>query len=380
MNKKNNISNWVLVSLSLIIITIILWNTFLFFQKFKTEERAKMEIWSLAQIELTKSLEDDNISNLTLEVLRNNSTTPMIKVNKNGEIEFNNINNLNSKDSIKISKLIRKFKSENKPIKISYNNEVIETLYYGNSDVINKLKYYPLALILIILLFISLIYFYYKSSKSASLNMLWTGMAKETAHQIGTPLTSLMGWVEILKNKNIDPNYITEINKDIDRLNIISERFNKIGSKPVLKKYNLSSLTKESLDYLQTRLSNKVKIEFKSKDTNLDCLINEQLYSWTIENIIKNSVDAIKGDGNIIVSIVEQKTNLEISITDNGSGINKNEFKKIFNPGYTSKKRGWGLGLSLSKRIIEDYHNGKIFVKYSEKNVKTIIQIELNKV
>ena len=380
MNKKNNISNWVLVSLSLIIITIILWNTFLFFQKFKTEEREKMEIWSLAQIELTKSLEDDNISNLTLEVLRNNSTTPMIKVNKNGEIEFNNINNLNSKDSIKISKLIRKFKSENKPIKISYNNEVIETLYYGNSDVINKLKYYPLALILIILLFISLIYFYYKSSKSATLNMLWTGMAKETAHQIGTPLTSLMGWVEILKNKNIDPNYITEINKDIDRLNIISERFNKIGSKPVLKKYNLSSLTKESLDYLQTRLSNKVKIEFKSKDTNLDCLINEQLYSWTIENIIKNSVDAIKGDGNIIVSIVEQKTTLEVSITDNGSGINKNEFKKIFNPGYTSKKRGWGLGLSLSKRIIEDYHNGKIFVKYSEKNVKTIIQIELNKV
>ena len=380
MNKKNNISNWVLVSLSLIIITIILWNTFLFFQKFKTEERAKMEIWSLAQIELTKSLEDDNISNLTLEVLRNNSTTPMIKVNKNGEIEFNNINNLNPKDSIKIGKLIRKFKSENKPIEISYDNKIIETLYYGNSDVINKLKYYPLALILIILLFISLIYFYYKSSKSATLNMLWTGMAKETAHQIGTPLTSLMGWVEILKNKNIDPKYITEINKDIDRLNIISERFNKIGSKPVLKKYNLSSLTKESLDYLQIRLSSKVKIEFKSTDTNLNCLINKQLYSWTIENIIKNSVDAIKGDGNIIVSIVEQKTTLEISITDNGSGINKNEFKKIFNPGYTSKKRGWGLGLSLSKRIIEDYHNGKIFVKYSEKNVKTIIQIELNKI
>ena len=380
MNKKNNISNWVLVSLSLVIITIILWNTFLFFQKFKTEERAKMEIWSLAQIELTKSLEDDNISNLTLEVLRNNSTTPMIKVNKNGEIEFNNINNLNPKDSIKIGKLIRKFKSENKPIEISYDNKIIETLYYGNSDVINKLKYYPLALILIILLFISLIYFYYKSSKSATLNMLWTGMAKETAHQIGTPLTSLMGWVEILKNKNIDPNYITEINKDIDRLNIISERFNKIGSKPVLKKYNLSSLTKKSLDYLQTRLSSKVKIEFKSTDTNLNCLINEQLYSWTIENIIKNSVDAIKGDGNIIVSIVEQKTTLEVSVTDNGSGINKNEFKKIFNPGYTSKKRGWGLGLSLSKRIIEDYHNGKIFVKYSEKNVKTIIQIELNKI
>ena len=379
MNKTKNISNWVLVFFSLITISIILWNTFLFFQKFKVEERSKMEIWSLAQTELTKSLENDNISNLTLEVLKNNSTTPMIKVNKNGEIEYNNIEDLNVKDSIKINKLIRKFKSENSPIKIYYNNKVIETLYYGNSDVINKLKYYPLALILIILLFISLIYFYYKSSKVASLNMLWTGMAKETAHQIGTPLTSLMGWVEILKSKNIDSSYINEIEKDIDRLNIISERFNKIGSKPILKITNLTSLTQISLDYLKTRISKRVKIEFTSSNTELYCLLNEQLYSWTIENIIKNSIDAIKGDGDILIKITEKKSILKITINDNGSGINKNDFKKIFNPGYTSKKRGWGLGLSLSKRIIEDYHNGKIFVKSSEKNVETIIQIEFDK-
>ena len=379
MNKTKNISNWVLVFFSLITISIILWNTFLFFQKFKVEERSKMEIWSLAQTELTKSLENDNISNLTLEVLKNNSTTPMIKVNKNGEIEYNNIEDLNVKDSIKINKLIRKFKSENSPIKIYYNNKVIETLYYGNSDVINKLKYYPLALILIILLFISLIYFYYKSSKVASLNMLWTGMAKETAHQIGTPLTSLMGWVEILKSKNIDSSYINEIEKDIDRLNIISERFNKIGSKPILKITNLTSLTQISLDYLKTRISKRVKIEFTSSNTELYCLLNEQLYSWTIENIIKNSIDAIKGDGDILIKITEKKSILKITINDNGSGINKSDFKKIFNPGYTSKKRGWGLGLSLSKRIIEDYHNGKIFVKSSEKNVETIIQIEFDK-
>ena len=379
MNKTKNISNWVLVFFSLITISIILWNTFLFFQKFKIEERSKMEIWSLAQTELTKSLENDNISNLTLEVLKNNSTTPMIKVNKNGEIEYNNIDDLNVKDSIKINKLIRKFKSENSPIKIYYNNKVIETLYYGNSDVINKLKYYPLALILIILLFISLIYFYYKSSKVASLNMLWSGMAKETAHQIGTPLTSLMGWVEILKSKNIDSSYINEIEKDIDRLNIISERFNKIGSKPILKITNLISLTQISLDYLKTRISKRVKIEFTSSNTELYCLLNEQLYSWTIENIIKNSVDAIKGDGDILIKITEKKSILKITINDNGSGINKSDFKKIFNPGYTSKKRGWGLGLSLSKRIIEDYHNGKIFVKSSEKNVETIIQIEFDK-
>jgi two-component system, sporulation sensor kinase D len=338
-----------------------------------------MEIWSLAQAELTKSLDDDNVSNLTLEILKNNSTTPMIKVNKNGEIEFNNIHDLNINDSIKINKLIRKFKKENTPIEIYYENKVIETLYYGNSEVINKLKYYPLALILIILLFISLIYFYYKSSKIATLNKLWTGMAKETAHQIGTPLTSLMGWVEILKSNKVDSSYILEIEKDIDRLNIISERFNKIGSKPILLKTDLTKLTKDALDYLMTRISKRVKIEFKFPDKKLYCLINEQLYSWTIENIIKNSIDAIKGDGNILVQLTEQKKILEVTITDNGTGIKKSEFKKIFNPGYTSKKRGWGLGLSLSKRIIEDYHNGKIFVKHSQINVNTVIQIEFDK-
>jgi len=339
-----------------------------------------MQIWSLAQAELTKSLGDDNISNLTLEVLKNNSTTPMIKVNKNGKIEFNNIANLKIDDSTKINKLIRKFKNENTPIKIYYDNKVIETLYYGNSDVINKLKYYPLALILIILLFISLIYFYYKSSKNATLNMLWTGMAKETAHQIGTPLTSLMGWVEILKSDKVDSNYLIEIEKDIDRLNIISERFNKIGSKPILLKTNLTKLTRDSLDYLMTRVSDRVNIEFKFPKEQLYCKINKQLYSWTIENIIKNSIDAIKGDGDILVKLSEQKNVIVLTITDNGTGIKKSQFKKIFNPGFTSKKRGWGLGLSLSKRIIEDYHSGKIFVKYSELNVKTIIQIEFDKV
>ena len=379
MNKRKNISNWVLVFFSLITVSVILWNTFLFFQKFKIEERTKMEIWSLAQTELNKSSENADISNLTFKVLTSNSTTPMIRVSKNGEIESKNVDSLVVRDTIKLNKLKKKFKSENTPIEISYNNEVIETLYYGNSDVLNKLKYYPLALILIILLFISLIYFYYKSSKIASLNMLWTGMAKETAHQIGTPLSSLMGWLEILKSKNLDPNYINEIEKDIYRLNIISERFSKIGSKPILKMTNITTVTKISLDYLKTRISNRVKIEFNSSNTGLYCLMNEQLYSWTIENIIKNSVDAIKGNGDILINIAEKKSILEITINDNGVGINKGDFKKIFNPGYTSKKRGWGLGLSLSKRIVEDYHNGKIFVKSSKKNIKTVIQIEFDK-
>jgi hypothetical protein len=369
------LSNWGIITTSLLVIIVILWNTFLFFQKFKAEERSKMEIWSLAQTELNKSI-DNNISLLTLEVLKNNSTTPMIKVNNKGEIEIKNIDNFNVQDSVEVFNMIERFKKENQPINIIFDGKIIDTLYYGNSEVLNKLKYYPLALIVVILLFIFLIYFYYKSSKIASLNMLWTGMAKETAHQIGTPLTSLMGWVEILKGNNIDSDHIMEIEKDINRLNTISERFNKIGSKPILIKTNISTATKEIIDYLKTRVSNRVSIKF---DINKDyfSLINKSLYSWTIENLIKNSVDAVKGDGEILINIFKEGLNINITIEDNGIGINKSNFNKIFNPGYTTKKRGWGLGLSLSKRIIENYHNGKIFIKSSEKNIKTIIVIQL---
>lgn len=375
MKNPRILSNWVIITTSLLVITVILWNTFLFFQKFKAEERSKMEIWSLAQTELNKSI-DNNISLLTLEVLKNNSTTPMIKVNNKGEIEIKNIDNFNVQDSVKVFNMIERFKKENQPIKIIFDGKIIDTLYYGNSEVLNKLKYYPLALIVVILLFIFLIYFYYKSSKIASLNMLWTGMAKETAHQIGTPLTSLMGWVEILKGNNIDSDHIMEIEKDINRLNTISERFNKIGSKPILIKTNISTATKEIIDYLKTRVSNRVSIKF---DINKDyfSLINKSLYSWTIENLIKNSVDAVKGDGEILINIFKEGLDINITIEDNGIGINKSNFNKIFNPGYTTKKRGWGLGLSLSKRIIENYHNGKIFIKSSEKNIKTIIVIQL---
>lgn len=375
MKNPRILSNWVIITTSLLVITVILWNTFLFFQKFKAEERSKMEIWSLAQTELNKSI-DNNISLLTLEVLKNNSTTPMIKVNNKGEIEIKNIDNFNVQDSVEVFNMIERFKKENQPINIIFDGKIIDTLYYGNSEVLNKLKYYPLALIVVILLFIFLIYFYYKSSKIASLNMLWTGMAKETAHQIGTPLTSLMGWVEILKGNNIDSDHIMEIEKDINRLNTISERFNKIGSKPILIKTNISTATKEIIDYLKTRVSNRVSIKF---DINKDyfSLINKSLYSWTIENLIKNSVDAVKGDGEILINIFKEGLDINITIEDNGIGIIKSNFNKIFNPGYTTKKRGWGLGLSLSKRIIENYHNGKIFIKSSEKNIKTIIVIQL---
>ncbi len=378
MGDKTNLIRWSIILGSFIIISSILWNTYIFFQNFKSEERIKMEIWSKAQIELINSNED-KISPLTLDILRQNTSTPMIKVNNDGSIEHNNIQDFNPLDSLLVDGLIKKFSRENKPIEIKYDNELLSTLYYGNSTVINKLKYYPLALLLIVVLFGSVVYFFYRSSRTAALNKLWSGMAKETAHQIATPLSSIMGWIEILKQKNIDKSYIDEIQKDIKRLNIITERFSNIGSVPTLEKKDIISETESTIEYMKSRSSNSIQFEFIKPKEKIITLLNSQLYSWTIENLIKNSIDSMKGSGKIIIEINTTTLLTDILIKDTGSGIEKKYFNKIFDPGYTSKKRGWGLGLSLSKRIIEDYHKGLIGVVSSKVGEGTTIKIQLKR-
>ena len=378
MNSNTNIIRWSIILGSFLIISSILWNTYIFFQNFKNEERIKMELWSKAQIELINS-NQEKISPLTLDIIRNNISTPMIKVNNDGSIEHNNIENFNITDTTAVSKLIKRFSKENKPIEIKYNDELLSLLYYGNSTVINKLKYYPLALLLIIFLFGSVVYFFYKSSKTATLNKLWSGMAKETAHQIATPLSSIMGWIEILKNKNVDDNYIDEIQKDIKRLNTIADRFSKIGSVPSLERKDIISETESTIEYMKTRSSNSVNFKLIKPKEKIITLLNSQLYSWTIENLLKNSIDSMKGSGDITIEINEANLLVDVLIIDTGSGIEKRLYKKIFDPGYTSKKRGWGLGLSLSKRIIEDYHKGSIQVVSSTIGKGTIIKIQLKR-
>ena len=378
MNSNTNIIRWSIILGSFLIISSILWNTYVFFQNFKNEERIKMEIWSKAQIELINS-DQEKISPLTLDIIRNNTSTPMIKVNNDGSIEHNNIENFNITDTTAVSKLIKRFSKENKPIEIKYNDELLSLLYYGNSTVINKLKYYPLALLLIIFLFGSVVYFFYKSSKTATLNKLWSGMAKETAHQIATPLSSIMGWIEILKNKNVDDNYIDEIQKDIKRLNTIVDRFSKIGSVPSLEKKDIISETESTIEYMKTRSSNSVNFKLVKPKEKIITLLNSQLYSWTIENLLKNSIDSMKGSGDITIEINETNLLVDVLIIDTGSGIEKRLHKKIFDPGYTSKTRGWGLGLSLSKRIIEDYHKGSIVVVSSTIGKGTTIKIQLKR-
>jgi len=378
MNSNTNIIRWSIILGSFLIISSILWNTYIFFQNFKNEERIKMELWSKAQIELINS-NQEKISPLTLDIIRNNISTPMIKVNNDGSIEHNNIENFNITDTTAVSKLIKRFSKENKPIEIKYNDELLSLLYYGNSTVINKLKYYPLALLLIIFLFGSVVYFFYKSSKTATLNKLWSGMAKETAHQIATPLSSIMGWIEILKNKNVDDNYIDEIQKDIKRLNTIVDRFSKIGSVPSLEKKDIISETESTIEYMKTRSSNSVNFKLVKPKEKIITLLNSQLYSWTIENLLKNSIDSMKGSGDITIEINETNLLVDVLIIDTGSGIEKRLHKKIFDPGYTSKTRGWGLGLSLSKRIIEDYHKGSIVVVSSTIGKGTTIKIQLKR-
>lgn len=378
-NPKNKTSNIFLLIASFVIVSLILWNTNSFFKKFKEEERLKMEIWATAQSEFQQSSEDMDLGNLHLKVFQNNTSTPMILVNKDGSIKTNNMPPELVNDTAHIEKQIKKFKSENIPISIDQQGEHLATLYYGNSEVLNKLKFYPIALLLIIFLFGAVIFFFFKTNKASEQNKLWAGMAKETAHQIGTPLSSLLGWNELLKSENINPEITAEIQKDISRLETITERFSKIGSLPKLDEHDIVEQTKEAYEYLKLRSSDLIQFSFETQIDSLTILLNRALYHWTIENLVKNGIDAMRGKGHIGIKILNDAKNVYIQVSDTGNGISKSDFQRIFNPGVTSKKRGWGLGLSLVKRIIEEYHQGKIRVLSSNKE-GTVMQITLKKV
>ncbi len=375
-NPKNKTSNIILLVAAFAIVSLILWNTNSFFKKFKEEERFKMEIWATAQSELLQFSENMDLGELTIKVLQNNTSTPMILVNKDGSTRINNMPENKATDSLYIQKQIARFKNENTPISIDQQGEHLATLYYGNSEVLNKLKYYPIALLLIIFLFGTVIFFFFKTNKAAEQNKLWAGMAKETAHQIGTPLSSLLGWNELLKAEKINPEITKEIAKDITRLETITERFSKIGSLPKLDQSNIVSETKNAFEYLKRRSSKLIHFSFTSNAEHIPVLLNSALYNWTIENLVKNGIDAMKGKGSIAIEIKPNGKFVTILVADTGHGIPKKDQKNVFNPGVTTKKRGWGLGLSLVKRIIEEYHQGKIKVLSSGKE-GTIMQISL---
>ena len=368
------------ILISLIIVSLILWNTAVFFQKFKQEERAKIEIFATAQRELSNNEDLDASVDLPLKIIKNSTDIPMILVNESGEIEYKNLDSIKSLDPMYVNAQLQKMKSENAPIEISYNGKNKKLIYYRDSDLLNKLTYYPLALILILILFLSVIYLFFSSNRAAETNKLWTGMAKETAHQIGTPLSSLLGWIAILKMEKVDDKYVSEIEKDVHRLNTIANRFSKIGSVPELRKENINHIIKQAYNYLESRSSKQILFTFSSEEKELFVNLNNELFGWVIENLIKNAIDAMQKKGALKLAITPIGKHVKITISDTGKGMHKSLFKQIFKPGFTTKKRGWGLGLSLSKRIVEDYHKGKISVKKSEIGKGTTFEILLARV
>jgi len=322
------------------------------------------------------------IESFEQDIRNNDLLAPVIYTNRSRRelITFGNIdsNLINTPEKLKAR--IDDMLSENAPIEVDLGDGNMNYIFYDNSRVITQLKYYPIIQFAIIAVFIMVTYFLFSSFRRAEQNQVWAGMSKETAHQLGTPLSSLMGWVELLESQGIDSNIIEELNKDIDRLKVITDRFSKIGSKPKLTNALIGEVLDESVQYLKTRISSKVEFNLiiESRDM-IEVKINKPLFSWVIENMVKNAVDAMRGEGKLTITVSENETQVLIDVSDSGQGINLAKQQLVFSPGFTTKKRGWGLGLSLAKRIINDYHNGKVFVKYSEPGKGTTFRIILKK-
>ena len=380
-NSNNNLIRLILFIGLILSVFLILFNTNKIIEYTKNEERKKIELWAMAQKNFIESKNlDEDLGELTFMVLTKSFENPIIQVDANGKIlSHKNIFDKESLviDSIKLKSVLKKISQENPPIEIKFNNSINQKLYFGNSSTFNKIKYYPFALLIVAIFFSLIVFNYYKSFISSNKNKIWALFAKETAHQIGTPLSSLMGWSSILKEQKVDSNIIVEIEKDIERLNKITKRFSEIGSIPKLKKEDINDVLNSTINYLIKRNSSLIKFEFKpSKETILSS-INRTLFEWVIENIVKNAIDSMKGKGNIIISLYKVNDEIQILIKDDGLGIEPKFHNKIFSSGFSLKKKGWGLGLSLSKRIITEYHNGKIFINKSEINKGTTIELNL---
>jgi len=340
-----------------------------------------MEIVASAIKEFSENADLNASFNLETKVFEKIKNIPMILTDENGIIiDSRNIDSTKANNKNYLKNRLVSMKNQNEPIEIVFLQNKKQFVYYGDSDLLNKLTYYPLALVLILMLFLSVVYLFYSSNKASETNRLWTGMAKETAHQIGTPLSSLLGWISILKMEKIDETYIEEIEKDVYRLNTIANRFSKIGSVPELKKQNIVTISKQAFDYLESRSSKQISFSFTTAKNEIYANMNTELFGWVIENLIKNAIDAMLGKGELRLNIEETSKKVKITITDTGKGMPKKLFKQIFKPGFTTKKRGWGLGLSLSKRIVTDYHKGKIFVQKSELGKGTTFEILLDKI
>lgn len=343
------------------------------------EERQKIEVWA----EATRGATSENPGsdmNLILKILQGNTSIPVILCDDQSNVlSYKNIDLPDKEPEAFMKRKVVELKSKNTPIVIDMTDGTYQYVYYDDSIILKRLLIYPYAQLSVVFVFILIAFLALASTKKAEQNKLWVGLSKETAHQLGTPISSLIAWVEYLRTKNIDPSLLNEMDKDVKRLEMIAERFSKIGSNPDPIPVNINDSVRTALEYMQTRISSKVKIRTLLSDSPILVLMSDSLFAWVIENLIKNAVDAMEGHGEITVLVEQRDKIARIDISDTGKGIPKSKYKTVFTPGYTTKKRGWGLGLSLVKRIVESYHGGKIFVKNSESGKGTTFRIELQK-
>ena len=346
------------------------------------EERKKVELWAEATKRLASEDLNTNQDISLIEMISNQNTSiPLIVTNNEDSVLiFANIPiQPNRRDEI-LKKELRKMKLQNPPIEIFISEDLKQFLYYRESYLLRNLRLFPIVQLLVIFLFISVAYLAFSASRRAEQNQVWVGMSKETAHQLGTPISSLLAWLELLKLQNVDETTLSELEKDINRLETITARFSKIGSKPELILTDLVQVILSSVEYIKRRSSEKVKYDVLfDPSLNWEIPLNEALFSWVIENLCKNAMDAMNGSGQINFSMKQKENLVLVDVSDTGKGLLKSQFKTIFQPGYSTKKRGWGLGLSLAKRIIENYHKGKIFIKESEINKGTTFRILLHR-
>jgi len=352
-------------------------------QKVAQEEQKKVALWAEAMRILVQ--EGDEVNDLTfhLKVVQTNTTIPAIVVDENGRItQHVNMDSAKSRDTVWLKRKVEDFAGLHEPILIHWFHNTNHKVYYGESTVLQQLRYYPYVVLTVVALFMMVSYFAFSSSRRAEQNRVWVGLAKETAHQLGTPITSLMGWVEYLEMElGKLPNQAgDEMRKDVKRLNVITERFSKIGSEPVLQMVDVNKAVQGAMDYMEGRIGQGVELELFLFPSITYVELNVNLFDWVLENLIKNGIDAMEGKGKLVIRVSVKNHKVHIDVSDNGKGMPRNRFKSVFKPGFTTKKRGWGLGLSLAKRIITDYHKGQIFVKESIPFVRTTFRIVLNEV
>ncbi len=345
------------------------------------EERSKIKIWAEATKEAATIDENSPMNLIIIDILQSNNTIPVVLYDKQAD-SFSSVNiELPAGDDEQafLRKQAEKFENRHEPIIVDFEDTEQYIFYYDDSYTLKHLQLYPYVQLAILLIFIVIAIFAFLSTKKMEQDRLWVGLSKETAHQLGTPISSLLAWIEYLRLKGVEENIVDDMEKDINRLQMVTNRFSKIGSMSSLSRKDIRQTIMDSISYLEKRMSKRIAFSFDFIDEPTYANINEELFGWVIENLTKNAVDAMEGQGSISFRITENSGRICLDIQDSGKGIPKSKFKEVFEPGYTTKSRGWGLGLSLVKRIIESYHKGKIYVKHSESGVGTTFRIELKR-